>query len=320
MAAYLVSPTLHAENRVVAYVPNWVDLKKLADTIDYPRLTHINIAFENPVNDSGDLSFDSRNERLIAKAQTNKVKVLVSVGGGSASEDKVLLSRYADLLSEGKRAAFVAKLAAYVSIHNFDGLDVDLEGPSITQDYGAFIAELGPALRAKGKLLTAALSKGYGGDKVPDSVFESFDFVNVMAYDGTGPWQPKAPGQHSSIEFAKSNVTYWLGRGLPKAKAVLGVPFYGYGFGDAFRKRGYPYSEIVATYPGAESMDQVGSTIWYNGQPTIRAKTQYVFDQRLGGIMIWSLDCDVPGERSLLSVIADTLNPKPAAPTPGAKP
>ena len=40
------------------------------------------------------------------------------------------------------------------------------------------------------KLLTAALSQGYGGGNVPNSVFERFDFVNIMAYDGTGPWNP----------------------------------------------------------------------------------------------------------------------------------
>lgn len=308
---------LPAEDRVVAYVPNWVDLKKFADTIDYPRLTHINLAFENPVNESGELSFNSKEDRLIAKAHASSVKVLVSIGGGSASGDKALLSRYFDLLTEAKRAGFVARLTDFVLAHNFDGLDVDLEGPSINQDYGAFIAALGAALKAKGKLLTAALSKGYGGDKVPDSVFESFDFVNVMAYDGAGPWQPNAPGQHSSLQFAKDNITYWLGRGLPKAKAVLGVPFYGYGFGEAFRKRDYPYSEIVAGNPGAENTDEIGNTIWYNGLPTIRAKAQYVVDQGLGGIMIWSLDYDVPGDRSLLSAIAETLKPKSAtAPQP----
>ncbi len=313
MALCLMSNRLHAENRIVAYVPNWGDLKKFSETIDYSRLTHINIAFENPVNESGDLSFNNEDEALIAKARAKMVKVLVSIGGGAASGDKGLRNRYAELLTEARRAGFVAKLAAYVSAHNFDGLDVDLEGRLITADYGAFIADLGTALKAKGKLLTAALSQGYGGDKVPDLVFASFDFVNVMAYDGTGPWEPNEPGQHSSLEFAKSNTTYWLGRGLPRAKVVLGVPFYGYGFGEAFRKRDYPYAEIVASHPGAEHADQVGNTIWYNGQPTIRAKAQYVVDQGLGGIMIWSLDGDVPGERSLLPVIADALNPKPAA-------
>ena len=70
---------------------------------------------------------------------------------------------------------------------------------------------------------------------MPDSVFGHFDFINIMAYDGAGYWDPKAPGQHSSLEFARANVEHWLARGPPKVKAVLGVPFYGYGFGDAFR-------------------------------------------------------------------------------------
>ena len=188
-----------------------------------------------------DLSFHRKDDILIAKAHANNVKVLVSIGGGSASGNKTLKARYFDLLSEPKRAEFAAKLAAYVADHGFDGLDVDIEGPSINKDYGAFIRELSAALKPRGKLLTAALSQGYGGKSVPDSVFEHFDFVNVMAYDGAGSWNPNAPGQHSSMEFARKNVDYWLKRGLPASKTVLGVPFYGYGFGKAFRKSPYSY-------------------------------------------------------------------------------
>lgn len=301
--------SVFARPRVVAYVPNWVDLNSFSERIDYPKLTHINIAFENPVNDDGDLSFSKRNPVLIEKAHAQKVVVLISIGGGAASGDKTLLARYGTLLAAEKRKAFAESLAKYVVDHGFDGLDVDLEGPSITQDYGPFIDELGAAFKANGKLLTSALSKGYGGSNVPDSVFAHFDFVNVMAYDGVGYWDPKSPGQHSSFEFAKKNVSYWVERGLPKDKAVLGVPFYGYGFGDAFRKGDYSYSKILKDYPGAEQKDEVGSTIWYNGIPTIKAKSRYVVEEKLGGIMIWSLDYDVPGERSLLSAIHETLNP-----------
>jgi hypothetical protein len=93
---------------------------------------------------------------------------------------------------------------------------------------------------------------------------------------------------------------------------VLGVPFYGYGFGDAFRRRTYDYSEILSLYPGAEASDQVGSTIWYNGIPTIRAKAAYVKDQGLAGVMIWSLDNDVKGERSLLTAIYEALHAPPS--------
>jgi GH18 family chitinase len=309
LALTLVSTIACAGERVVAYVPNWIDTKAFAEKIDYAKLTHINIVFENPTNDAGDLSFSRKNEALIAKAHANKVLVLISIGGGSASDNKTLKARYFDLLTEAKRGAFAAKLAAYVEEHSFDGLDVDIEGPSINDDYGAFIAELAKALKPKGKLLTAALSKGYGGSKVPDSVFEHFDFINIMAYDGAGPWNPNSPGQHSSMEFAKSNTAYWLKRGLPKEKAVLGVPFYGYGFGEAFKKDDYAYAELVAAHPGAENVDEVGKTIWYNGLPTIRAKTQYAMEQGLGGIMIWSLDADAVGEKSLLTAIYETLHP-----------
>lgn len=304
--------SVHAQKKVVAYVPNWIDLASFSKVIDYPKLTHINIAFENPVNAGGDLSFNPRNDVLIEAARRNQVKVLISIGGGSAATNPTLKSRYFELLTNEKRAGFVSKLAKYVSEHDFDGLDVDIEGPSINEDYGAFIADLAGALKPEGKLLTSALSKGYGGSRVPDPVFEHFDFINIMAYDGAGHWSPDSPGQHSSYEFAVDNVRYWLDRGLPRSKAVLGVPFYGYGFGEAFRKGDYSYSKILAAYPGAENLDEVGSTIWYNGIPTIRAKSRYVVDEDLGGIMIWSLDYDVPGERSLLSAIHDELSKPPS--------
>jgi len=303
---------VRGEKRIVAYVPNWVDLSTFAGTIDYSKLTHINIAFENPRNLDGDLSFNTKNDILIARARTNGVKILVSIGGGSASTDRTLRARYDHLLTQTNRAAFVAKLANYLSSHGFDGLDVDIEGPAINPDYGAFIRDLSKTLRPQGKLLTAALSKGYGGDRVPGSVLAHFDFVNIMAYDGTGPWSPQSPGQHASFEFATNNVAYWVSRGLLKEKAVLGVPFYGYGFGEAARKRDYPYKTILAEYPGAETLDQVGNTIWYNGIPTIKAKSRYVLEQGLGGIMIWSLDYDVSGERSLLAAIHETLNRNPS--------
>lgn len=298
-----------AQKVVIAYVPNWNDLPSLANKIDYARLTHIVIAFENPKNDAGDLSFNADDAVLIDKAHANHVKVLISIGGGGASENKTLQARYFALQSDAKRAGFVAKLTDYVTQHNFDGLDVDIEGPSIGKDYGAFVTDLSKALTAQGKIVTAAVSEGYGGEKIPASVFDALTFVNIMAYDNTGPWDPKRPGQHSSMADAMHTVTYWLGRGLPKNKAVLGVPFFGYGFGAAYRNGDYSYSEIVSTYPGAENLDQVGNTIWYNGIPTMKAKAKFALDQGLAGLMIWSLDADAPGTKSLLAALYAGLHP-----------
>lgn len=310
----------HAEARpmVVAYVPNWVNLTTFSQRIDYGKLTHINLAFENPVDDDGNLSFNTNDVVLVDKAHAQKVRILISIGGGAASTNKKLMARYFNLLSQTNRNAFASKLADYVVAHDFDGLDVDIEGPSINSDYGAFIDVLSKALKARGRLLTAALSKGYGGDKIPGTVFEHLDFVNVMAYDEKGTWTPNSPGQHSSIQFARENVDYWMFRGVVKSKLVLGVPFYGYGFGNAFRNHSYAYAEILAKYPDAEKVDRIGDTIWYNGIPTIKEKSQFVLDAGLAGMMIWSLDDDVPGEKSLLlsidSVFSKTMAVKPAKP------
>jgi chitinase len=308
LCVLLFTGMLQAQPKVVAYVPNWIDLKAFAPEIDYAKLTHINIAFENPKDANGVLSFHEGDKVVIKQAHERGVKVLVSIGGGSASENKAMRERYFDLISAAKRAGFVARLAGYVSEHGFDGIDVDLEGPAINGDYGAFIQELSAALKPKDKLLTAALSKGYGGKDVPETALACFDFVNVMAYDATGPWLPKNPGQHSSLEFAQQNLDYWLERGVAKKRLVLGVPFYGWGFGKAFRQEEYRYADLVKQDARASEADQTGETVWYNGLPTVKAKAKLVREQGFGGVMIWSLNSDATGELSLLSALHGALN------------
>ncbi len=194
-----------AQTKVVAYVPNWIDINNFANTLDYSKVTHINIAFEN-ANSAGNLSYNSAENNIITKAHANGVKVLVSIGGGSASEDATQRNIYFNLISSSQRAAFIQKLTAYVTAHNLDGLDIDLEGPAINGDYGNFIRDLANALHPMGKIITSALSEGYGGSNVPSSTFQYFDFVNIMAYDATGPWDPNTPGQHSSYAYAQSAI------------------------------------------------------------------------------------------------------------------
>jgi chitinase len=305
---FLVSfNNVSSQTKVIAYVPNWINLNTFANTIQYSKLTHINIAFENPTS-NGTLSFQSGNDAIIQTAHSNNVKVFVSLGGGSASEDANQRNIYFNLINSTNRTQFIQKILNYVNAHGFDGVDVDLEGPAINSDYAGFISALATALHTNNKQISAALSEGYGGANVPNSTFTSFDWINIMAYDGTGPWNPNEPGQHSSYTLATTALTYWkTTRGLPKVKAILGVPFYGYGFGAAYASNEYPYSQIVSSYPGAENLDQVGNTIWYNGIPTIKQKTTLAL-QDGGGIMIWQLSSDAIGPKSLLSAINEVIN------------
>jgi GH18 family chitinase len=111
--------------------------------------------------------------------------------------------------------------------------------------------------------------------------------------------------------MAVSDLDYWTNtRGIAKEKLSLGVPFYGYGFG-AGAPADINFKDLVKQYPGAENTDEVtvagGGIIYYNGIPTIKNKTMLAL-QNAGGVMIWQLMGDDPGNKSLLNVINTTIN------------
>jgi GH18 family chitinase len=298
--------TAHAQQfKVVGYVANWINMTNFANNFDFSKVTHINIAFKNP-SAAGNLPpMTSDEQYFITKAHQNNVKVFLSIGGGAISSNASWINRYDNLMAPANLTNFVGKLTRYSVNNNLDGLDIDLEGDAIDPDlYGPFIEELHDSLALENKLITCALSQGYGAANVPDYALFFFDWINIMAYDATGPWGGE--GHHSTYNFAVSNINYWKNRGLPKSKCVLGLPFYGYGFDAAFSNNGYQYKDIVASYAGADQKDTIGNTIYYNGIPTIEAKTILAMNQG-GGVMIWELSQDASGNSSLLKAINETM-------------
>lgn len=294
-----------AQVKIVGYVPNWVNLTTFSSSFDYSRVTHLNIAFKNP-NDNGDLpNLTVGEQSLVNAAHQNGVKVLVSIAGGAASENATIRNRYFTLINSTNRSNFCSKLKNYTVNNNLDGMDVDLEGPAINSNYGIFIQQLGDSLHSANKLMTSALSEGYGGGAVPVSTFAYFDWINIMAYDATGTWAGSPVGQHSSYQLAEAALIYWKGRGLPKEKAILGVPFYGYGF---INLNGYQsYSSIITNYPDNIYDDEAGNIVYYNGINTIQDKTSLAVSEG-GGIMIWELSQDATGNSSLLKAIKETVD------------
>ena len=278
--------------RVIAYVTDAV----VASLIPYDQLTHINYAFLIP-NEDG--TFQSLLNtwmigELVSQAHQHDVSVLVSVGGWGW--DKQFETMAAD---PALRTTFVQNLLKVVSQYQFDGVDMDWEYPHPGQSSRNFLAlmqELRAAL-PKDKLLTAAVAAlGENGAGIPNESFDLLDFVNIMAYDNSGP-------QHSSLDFAKSALDYWLGRGLPAGKATLGVPFYGRGT-NAWQTE-LSYARIVKDNPTAAQVDTTtsnGIQVNYNGIPTIQAKTRLAM-QRASGIMFWTLENDASGDLSLLNAI-----------------
>jgi spore germination protein YaaH len=211
------------------------------------------------------------------------------------------------LLAPGGRDAFIENISSYLSQNNLDCIDVDLEGQGVTGDYGAFVEALGARLHAEGKEVTAAVARWFG-DNITAGALQTFDFINVMAYD-LCPFWGTAPCEHSSIEVMTSEMNYWISdRGVPAEKTVLGVPFYGYRWQAGSAGEALTAQEIVHTYGASAQSDwfeSAGATIVYNTPATLAQKANLA--KSYGGIMIWELGQDLDGDASLLKAIADAL-------------
>lgn len=56
--------------------------------------------------------------------------------------------------------------------------------------------------------------------------FDNFDYINVMAYDNAGPWQPNVIRQHSSFDLAEKSIEFWVNTcNIPRSRINLGIPF-----------------------------------------------------------------------------------------------
>ncbi len=302
----LVTSASCSQFRVVGYVLGSEYSTPDFGKVQFDKITHLNIAFVNP-DSSGNLLFPKAFDSLVNIAHQHKLKVLVSIGGGGRVNPY-----YAGLLRDENRKSFVNKLVQFASDHNLDGLDVDLEGDVIDENYEPFILDLSEQLKPAGKLLTAAVAT-WNAEKISAAALKKFDFINIMSYDYTGPWQPNNPGPHAPYKKAIEELNFWTNtRGLSKKKINLGLPFYGYGFGT--KTSPYTdYSDIISRFPGAEKTDLVipedGGIVHYNGLNTMQKKTALAL-KNAGGVMIWELTQDGEGEKSLLNLIDETIKEK----------
>ncbi|MBD1393079.1 glycosyl hydrolase family 18 protein [Mucilaginibacter glaciei] len=288
--------------RVVGYLRNQRGLADAIKRVNLDRITHLNIAFINP-DSTGSLLVAPGLKDVVLLAHSKNVKVLLSIGGGTPPK-YLPVNIYGD-----KQDVLITALTNIAISYNLDGIDVDLEGLLINDNYEGFVTKLAASLKVNGKLMTAAVAT-YNAQKYTDKVLALYDFINVMSYDKTGPWRPNKPGLHAPYEMAVNDLDYWINkRGILKEKISLGLPFYGYGFG-ADAPESMTYKQIVVQYPDAKDADQLtlpgGAVVYYNGTQTIKTKTVLAL-KTAGGVMVWQLLQDADGEDSMLKVIDDTI-------------
>ncbi|MBT1690180.1 glycosyl hydrolase family 18 protein [Dawidia soli] len=279
--------------KVVGYMPSW---QGTPDDIQYDKVTHINYSFIRPTTSGGLTAIDNTGKlsQIVSRAHAAGVKVGIAVGGWSDLNNTDFQVMAA---SASTRTTFVNNLLSLLNTHQLDGVDLDWEYPVEGQDpanFATLMTQLGNALHAQGKFLTAAVSaQGYYANGVLPAVFTAVDFLNIMVYDGG------SGADHSPYSYAVSSLDYWAGRGLPAAKTVLGVPFYARPSWKTFR---------TLVNEGANPNLDTYNGDYYNGINTIKQKTNLAFDRNLGGIMIWELSQDATGNNSLLTAIDQVVD------------
>ncbi|MFC6645324.1 glycoside hydrolase family 18 protein [Granulicella cerasi] len=290
-------------------------------------------------------SIDEQNLKYLVslKNEVTSFTVLASVGGGAHSGD------FSDIaLTEESRAKFNASCIAAIEKYGLDGIDVDWEYPQAPradkryrpadkQNYTLLLRDLRKALDdASAKLHRPLyLSSATNGKQFflrstnMGEAAKYLDTVALMGYDIFGPssrttghhsalyTNPASPAPVSDDQFVKD----YVAAGVPAAKIVLGVPFYGYMWSevdgtanglfqptDPSKAKDVPYRTIVSTYAKSGSgftrywddkaampflyNSSTGQWISYDDPESLAKKASFICEHKLGGMMFWELSGD----------------------------
>ncbi|MFG2605483.1 glycoside hydrolase family 18 protein [Streptomyces sp. NPDC048514] len=274
------------------------------------------------------------NQLLKLKKKHPGLKVLWSFGGwtwssgfGEAAKNPAAFAQSCyDLVKNSKWAGV------------FDGIDIDWEYPNAcgntcdTSGREAFKNVLA-ALRSKfgsSGLVTAAITAdATGGGKIDAANYagaaQYVDWYNPMTYDyfgawdATGPTAPHSPlNSYSGIPKAdfhtSATIAKLKGLGVPSAKLLLGIGFYGRGWtgvtqaapgGTATGPAAGTYEQGIDDYKvlktkcpatgtvGGTAYAKCGNNWWsYDTPATIATKMTYKNQQGLGGTFFWELSGD----------------------------
>jgi chitinase len=305
---------------VVGYFPSY---RSLADVPDVKfRMTNVVVYSFYQVNASGSLVAPSSPvaglTAVATKAKANNSKILLGINDASG-DGKTHFKNMAS--TQAGRTNFIRQVMNVVRSQQLDGVDVDWEFPTTSDGsditFTALIKELSDSLHRDGAYyLSCAVTAGkYAGgirDAIRNEIFPVVDFFNIMAYDDFSTTTPYR--HHSDYTLATVCLNYWLTtRGMPAAKAVLGLPGYGRPSGITQSNTVLSYRSILTQGGSAQSDSAIvtaGSfsnyTIYYNGQYTIKRKAKLAKDIA-GGVMLWEKWQDAPDGNSLLKAACDTV-------------
>ncbi|TID26089.1 hypothetical protein E2P81_ATG03861 [Venturia nashicola] len=386
-------PTLKEKDgyRAVAYYVNWAIYGRNHPPSEIPvqKLNYILYAFANVDNKTGavylsdtfadvekmfpgDVAQNGTNmygclkQINLLKRKNRNLKVLLSIGGWTYGPNFA-----PPMATEAGRKTFAKTSVQLLKDHGFDGLDVDWEFPTTTQqgqdwvnvmketraELDAYEKKLGeqfanvaasafelPKKRPHFYLTIAAPAGPLKYNLLDPKGMEPYmDFVNLMAYDYSGSWDNHT-GHNANLYPSKKNkistpfntaqaVGFYVDKGIPSEKLVLGMPLYGRGFMGTQKTPGKAYANMsvgsweagvwdykVLPRPGKPRIfhDPAIGASWsfdnstrefvsYDTPRIAKQKAKYIRKKRLGGGMWWETSYDKNGTESLISTVRNEL-------------
>ncbi|WVQ68413.1 uncharacterized protein L199_006621 [Kwoniella botswanensis] len=242
--------------------------KYFPQQIPVQDLTHINYAFANVNKETGEVylsdswadveihfdgdRWDEPGTNLygcfkaiyLLKKQNRNLKVLLSIGGWTYSPN------FVNIVSHSWRRKFVETAVKLVEDLGIDGLDIDYEFPTTSEQAEAYVSLVAEVRKGLIKLaqdnhqpitqyeLTVAAPCGMQNMKIlrAKDMDASLDFWNLMAYDFAGSWDQVAGHQaalyadNPEANSVDKAVRFYNLQGIDKSKLVIGMPLYGRAF------------------------------------------------------------------------------------------
>lgn len=333
-----------ARPAVIGYVAGYRGVIR-TDSIDVTKLTHINYAFADIKNNRAWLhnkADDSNLKKLVAlKAKNPALKILISIGGWTWSK------HFSDaVLTDSSRKNFAQSAVDIVRKYNLDGVDIDWEFPGVAGDSNVYRPEdkqhytlMFKAIREELDALAKATHAGYfvtlaaGASQEflehseMDKVSQYVDYINLMTYDFTDVADTVAI-HHTNLytsagaprlRSADLTVQWFLAAGVPAAKLVVGLGFYGHAIemrttdnNGLYRKAAKRVPVGGYTFIKDSLVNKKGFTrywdaeahapylfnavrkifVSYDDEQSVKDKCMYVLNHHLGGVMFWEYFSD----------------------------
>ncbi|XP_075167845.1 putative chitinase 10 [Haematobia irritans] len=289
----------------------WFDM----DSINPFQCTHISYAFFG-INDS--YAFDDNEtyfgpdndwlKRLVDLRFTNpSLKIIAVVGGTLVSS-----ARFSEMASnEESRQHFIDTTVEYMDSNNINGLDVYWTYPGSTgnvkdkENFPILLQELSERFQIYGYELGISVIGRLDIARVVYDIPEfkdNVDYINVMAYNYTNGVEMRyhAPLRGDIKHTVESTMNYWIKSGVRREILNLGIAF----IARNFNRRGeftLPYNFVCPLLSDEQQIDSnlgiiqtviYTTKVFYESSETLQMKLDYVLEQNLGGVMVWTLNND----------------------------